>query len=273
MAGAHPWDRATALAYDSDRACNRTLFFLADVKSSFYVAGVPIGFDLEGVLASQDLRFCIGNSRVFLGGAFSFLDATNSFEVDLGADVPETLLRPDLHDAGMAAEFVFEGRDNSTMPTRGRLLVLKLGRHDEALGGNFGYWNATLKFLSFHPLHERFVLGLRLQSAAVDGSPPFFGYPWVTLRGVPAMRYQGKWVGAVELEGRFLVAERWSLLAFGGEGFTANDLVFFDEDVRIDNLGAGVRWRIFNAQDVWVGVDFARGPEQWNWYLQVNQAW
>lgn len=44
VAGAHPWDRATALVYDSDPACNGTLFFLArDTRAGDFSSSHPGG--------------------------------------------------------------------------------------------------------------------------------------------------------------------------------------------------------------------------------------
>ncbi|UCF69225.1 MAG: BamA/TamA family outer membrane protein [Acidobacteriota bacterium] len=245
----------------------------ADVSSEFYVGGNPFGFRLEGYLTYQDLRFRLGRSKVFLGGSLMFLDAINAFDVDLGGDVPATILESDFQNAGLAVQLMYEGRDSLTMPSRGQLFAFGLWRYDEALGGDFDYWNTTLKALSFHPLHERFVLGLRLDVTAIDGDPPFFGYPWVKLRGIPALRYQDELVGAFELEGRYQVAERWSLLGFVGAGFTSGDLTFSDEDADIDNFGVGARFMALRSQNVWVGLDFAKGPEDWAWYIQLNHPW
>jgi len=27
------------------------------------------------------------------------------------------------------------------------------------------------------------------------------------------------------------------------------------------------------VQNVWVGIDTARGPEEYNWYIQIGRAW
>lgn len=68
-------------------------------------------------------------------------------------------------------------------------------RYDEGIGSDYDYWNGKLKILSFHQLHDNFTLGFRLECSVVDGWPPFYAFPYVTLRGVPALRYQGKRVG------------------------------------------------------------------------------
>lgn len=111
------------------------------------------------------------------------------------------------------------------MPDNGMLVDLALWRYDEFTGSDSDYWDARFKVLSFHQLHEKFVLGLRLEGLAIDGNAPFFAIPWVTLRGIPAMRYQG------------------------------------------------ARYKVFEAQNVWIGIDIARGPGETNWYIQVGHSW
>ena len=107
----------------------------------------------------------------------------------------------------------------------------------------------------------------------MDGRPPFFAYPWVKLRGIPSLRYQDKIAGTAELEGRYLLAPRLEISAFTGLGYTSDDIPLFDNPNRIYNFGVGTRYKVFDVHNVWVGLDIARGPEEWNWYIQVGHAW
>ena len=107
----------------------------------------------------------------------------------------------------------------------------------------------------------------------VDVRPPFFGYPWVKLRGILAMRYQDEIAGAVEVEGRYRLAPKWEVLGFAGKGFTSGDTPVFDNPSDIHNLGAGARYNIFEARNVWMGLDVAKGFEDWTLYIQVGHPW
>ena len=80
----------------------------------------------------------------------------------------------------------------------GQLVRVELWRHDTSFGGDFDYWKTKVKALSFHPLTAGWVLGVRFEGALASGDPPFWGYPWITLRGIPAMRYQDARVVAAE---------------------------------------------------------------------------
>ncbi len=158
-------------------------------------------------------------------------------------------------------------------PNHGQLLQLDVWRHDEGFGGDYNYWKTKLMVLSFHELHPRFVLGLRMEASAVDGRAPFYAYPWISLRGIPALRYQGKSAGMVEAEGRWNVASRWAVLGFAGAGVVGGDDPSFETEDDIYAGGMGVRYFMMRDLGLWLGVDVARGPEDWYTYITVGQAW
>jgi hypothetical protein len=134
-------------------------------------------------------------------------------------------------------------------PTRGVLAELALWRFDTSIGGDYDYWNWKAKALYFHPLSERWTLGLRLDLSGVDGRPPFFAYPFVKLRGIPALRYQDEMAGAAEAEVRYRVAPRWEVTAFAGLGYTSDRIKLFENPGSIYNYGLGGRYNVFQAHN------------------------
>ena len=255
------------------------LLAVADVYSTFYLLDRPFKFNLKGSVAYQETRFRFGDTKWFWGIGFSYLDADTSFLVEPPEDQfdnPEPILdlfRSEVTNSGLSAKAAWDTRDNTSMPNEGQLFDLALWRYDEIFGSDSEYWDARLKLLSFHQLHEKFVLGLRLEGSAIDGDPPFFAIPWVTLRGIPAMRYQGDRVGMFEIEARYTFSPRWAVLGFAGLGSVSSKKPAIDTDQSIYNYGLGGRYNIFEAQNIWVGIDIARGPEDTNWYIQVGHAW
>ena len=243
------------------------------INSDFYLFNLPFAYSMDGLLTYQDIKFRMGSSDWFLGTSLNYLKADNTFELGLPDGLDDDPFSQDFQNLGLALRASYDARDNTTFPRKGLFVDSALWRYDEGIGGDFNYWSAKLKALWFRPLGEKFTLGLRLDVSAVDGSPPFFAYPWVSLRGIPAMRYQDKLAGAVEAELRYRLAPRWEVLAFGGGGFTSDKVPFFDNPGSIYSFGAGARFNIFEAHGVWVGLDAARGPEEWAWYVQVGHAW
>ena len=246
---------------------------VADINSTIYILDQPFKFNLRGAMLYQETRFRLGDSKWFAGIGLSYLDASSAFEVEIPDEAPVDLFRSDLQNSGLSAKLAWDTRDNTSMPGRGQLFDLAVWRYDEAIGGDYDYWNANLKLLSFHQLHQKFVLGLRLEYSTIDGRAPFFAIPWVSLRGIPALRYQGDRVLVGEIEGRYNFTPKWAMIAFAGSGSVASDVPVIDTEQSIYSYGLGGRYKIFEAQNIWVGLDIARGPEETNWYIQVGHPW
>jgi hypothetical protein len=245
----------------------------ARVNSRIYVGNLPLTFSMESAIVYQELKFRVGNSDFLLGAGFSYLDADNRFGISIPDGLDDNPFATEFTNSGAAVKLAYETRDNTMSPRQGQLVEASLWRYDEAIGGDYDYWSAKLKALSFHQLGEKVTLGFRAEVSGVDGRVPFFAYPFVSLRGIPALRYQNKVAGAVEFEGRYLIRPRWEVSVFGGLGYASDDLVIFDNPDSLYNFGLGGRYKVFNAHNVWMGLDIARGPEDWNWYIQVGHPW
>ena len=249
------------------------LIAYADVNSTIYVVDKPVNFNLEGAIVFQDTRIRFGGSRWWWGIGLSYLNANSSIRLDLPEDTPIELFPSELTNAGLAGKLAWDSRDNTSMPNKGQFMDFSLWRYDQAIGGDYDYWYARLKLLTFHPLREKFVLGLRLDYQTISGSAPYFAIPFVSLRGIPALRYQGDRVATGEVEGRYNFTPRWAMVGFAGIGRVGSDLPIIDTEQDIYSYGLGARYKVFDAQNVWIGIDIARGPESTNWYIQVGQAW
>lgn len=250
----------------------------ARVNSQIYLASLPLSFSMDAGMVFQELKFRIGQSDFMIGGGLMWLDAENRFGIGPpdegeGFAIGDDRFRTDFKNVGVEAKLNYETRDNTMNPTRGVLAELALWRFDTSIGGDYDYWNWKAKTLYFHPLSESWTLGLRLDLSGVDGRPPFFAYPFVKLRGIPALRYQDEMAGAAEAEVRYRVAPRWEVTAFAGLGYTSDRIKLFDNPGSIYNYGLGGSYNVFQAHNVWMGIDIARGPEDWNWYIQVGHPW
>jgi hypothetical protein len=258
-------------SWRQDRIRYTGVLAYANIESTFYFGDDPWDFNLRGGILYQDVKFRLRDSRFFVGGKLSYLGAEGKF--DLGESVPADFGSSRLADFGVALQGVYEGRDNTMTPNRGQLVELIGWKYLEALGGEFDYWKGKFRVLSFHPFAERFVLGLRLELDAVSGRPPLWGPPYIKLRGIPALRYQNERVAVAATELRWNILERWAVLAFVGVGATAGDNPLYNDESGIVAGGVGGRYLFRPEDDIWVGVDLARGPERGVLYLQVGHAW
>jgi hypothetical protein len=243
------------------------------INSEIFLQDIPFGFQLQGNLAYANGKRRMGKSNMFLGLSLMAMDASIGFKINPGNTPPIPLSDFAFTNVGLAGSAIYDSRDNTTMPNKGQLIDFTAWRYDDALGSDFDYWSGRLKVHSFHQLHEKFVLGLRFDVSSVDGTPPFFAVPFVSLRGIPALRYQAKTAGAFEAEGRYSFSKRWAGIVFGGAGFTKNDEAPLETGQNIKSVGAGIRFQALAVQDIWVGLDIAKGPEDYAWYIQIGQGW
>lgn len=264
---------AHSASWRADRYRSLSAVMWTNVNATVYLVDRPVGFNSRGAVLLQNLSVRVGSSRFFLGGKLKVSRADTSFRLGSGEEGPIEVGLGTTTDAGLAVHGFFDSRDTTFTPSRGRFVSLNVWRHDTSLGGDFDYWKAGLKALSFHPLTPDVILGLRAEGSAAGGDPPFWGYPWVTLRGIPAMRYQDERVVAVESEVRWNILPRWAVVGFVGCGATGGDLPRFESRSSLWAGGFGVRYLFAADLGLWIGADIARGPEEGVWYIQVGHAW
>ena len=107
----------------------------------------------------------------------------------------------------------------------------------------------------------------------VFDEPPFYLLPYVDLRGIPVMRYQGNIFSVIEGEVRWDFEPRWSAVAFGGTGKAYDTWSDFNDTDYVSSGGAGLRYLMARKFKLRMGVDVARGPEQWAYYIVMGSAW
>jgi hypothetical protein len=167
----------------------------------------------------------------------------------------------------------FDTRDNVFTPTRGVYAETSYMASREALGASVDFERFAQILMGWHPLADRVTLGARADYEWSSGGTPFFLRPFVMLRGVPAMRYQGDQVAAVEVEARWQFHGRWSVVAFGGGGTTrtSRDALVVTQDV--GSGGVGFRYELARKFGLHAGIDVAHSPGTTAIYFQVGNAW
>jgi surface antigen Omp85-like protein len=230
----------------------------------------PLRFNLEGELVVQQMQVRIGDSNLFAGVRYMLLLADVGF--DQLPDAPTEIGAT--KDAGLAALLSFDTRDNTFTPNEGRRSALAISYFSDSLGGDFDY--AKLNASDFHYWSlrgQRVTFGLRLEYAFAEDGAPFYSLPWVSLRGIPLLRYLSNHVVTAEVEPRWKIDERWSVLGFAGLGRAADDLDELDDAEAAYNYGAGFRYLLSRRLGLAGGVDLARGPEDTVLYLTFGNAW
>jgi len=235
-----------------------------------------LDFNGDGWYLLQELMFRIPDSDFFLGGRFDYLSMDIRFDDgDPASGLPPAQLGQN-QTAGLGLLAGYDTRDNIFTPNRGVLAELEAMFHDGSWIGDFTYQKYRAAALFYWDPHPKWVLGWRLDGRFVNGDPPFYALPFIDLRGIPAMRYQGEDVLVTEVEARWNFSGRWTLVGFTGVGAaedSLDDLIGSgDRDLR-HTYGAGARYLIARRLGMQAGIDLARGPEDTAVYLQFGSAW
>jgi hypothetical protein len=141
-------------------------------------------------------------------------------------------------------------------------------------GSDYTFDRAELLAHLFLQPTKRWVSAFRAEGMAISDGAPFYAQPFVFMRGIPMLRYQGKQTLVFETEQRFDITRRWSVLGFVGSGKAFNQSEFSNEaETWHWSGGAGFRYlmsRLFNLR---VGVDVAKGPENYAYYIVFGHSW
>ncbi|NME68684.1 BamA/TamA family outer membrane protein [Flammeovirga aprica] len=244
---------------------------------TFYGSGViddgEYSFNMQGLMTfheflfrpKKDLPLFTGLNYIFFNNNVTFID-----------NEPETEpLKEATNLGGMNVVLMWDNRDNTFTPTKGIMTATEFGLFDKSLGGDNDYTNFAHRTYFYLPIKKKKLFsGYRLQYQAKWGdNVPFFELPFVSLRGIPALRYQNHNALVLETEWRWQVFSRWSAVGFVGTGFTAPKIQEFDFTQSRVAGGFGFRYFIASDYGLHAGIDVARGPEIWAWYLTVGSNW
>ncbi len=232
-----------------------------------------IDFNIDGAFLLQQAQFRLKESNWWLGGGYMYVNADNTFKLfdDLSVDLPNPTF--DFTLAALSIFVEYDGRNTTFTPTDGLSAQVKYQNYDESWGSDFDYDHLTGQLFKYTPVGDYSSLGLRLEGETVSGNVPFFSYPFVDLRGIPAMRYQGQDVVVGEAEYLWGFTPRWSLALFGGVGYTTTMEDRDGESRTVAAGGVGFRYRLARKLPLQAGIDIARGPEDTAFYITVGSAW
>jgi outer membrane translocation and assembly module TamA len=166
----------------------------------------------------------------------------------------------------------YDSRDNIFTPSEGIAAEIKAMSFNKTWGGDDDYENYSAMLLYYTKLRDNLVLGLRGETKIIDGDAPFYSYPFINMRGVKAMQYQGDQTLLGEAELRWSLTPRWTLVGFGGAGKAYNSGRKEDSDV-IYSKGLGIRYLIASKLGLQTGIDVAWGPDDTAIYIQFGSAW
>jgi hypothetical protein len=251
----------------------------ADLQLTFYgtrpqTTNLSRDLEIRTVPFIQDLGVRIPGSDFFAGLRYAFVSSDITFKP--GRNIPGITDREWTGNSkigGLIPYLEYDSRDNIFTPNRGIHARASLGFFDEIFGGDYDYRELKAKAIGYWPVLPNVVAGLRVDGQFVTGDAPFYALPFVQLRGIPAMRYQGTDVLALETEERWMVTPRWGLVGFAGIGKAADGFEALPDAETVWNAGGGFRYLTAREFGLQMGLDVARGPEQWAIYVVFGNSW
>lgn len=231
----------------------------------------PLAYNLDGFGLIQDLRYRIAESDWFLGFRYLYADVTSSFGGDLPSFMPDPKER--LRNGGLALVANVDTRDNTLTPEKGYQAEFRYYFFDKMFGGERSYELGLMDLTGFWKFNHEWGAAGRFLFKHIQGDAPFYSKPYIDVRGIAKMRYQGDSAASAEVEIRWNPQPRWQYLAFGGAGKAETEIRNFEKPETASAYGIGFRYLLARLLGFKMGIDIARGPEETVWYIQAGTAW
>ncbi len=227
---------------------------------------VSANLDFYGVAST--LLYRVGESHAWIAADVRYISLESRFDAGSSA----SFLDAKRVSAGIGPTAEYDSRDNLFTANRGWTGALETMFYDPAWGSDAEFQTYRAHLFAYAPVPGRIVLGTRLDARNASSDTPFYMLPYIDLRGIPAVRYQGRNTTVVEAEARWNLDRRWALMGFYGLGRAWGSADDFDAADTHDAGGTGFRYLLARRLGVYSGIDFAWGPE-FALYLQVGSAW
>lgn len=232
----------------------------------------PLDYTLEPIGTAFQTKYRLADSRFWAGLNYAYFGTSVNFEAPPGTPgLPDFERRSDV--SGFTPSLTYDSRDNIFTTNDGSYAELSCGLFSQYFGGDDDFQRVRLIAMHFMPVADSLYLGLRGDVAASFGDAPFYLRPYITMRGVPIMRYQGEEIAQLEAELRWQFYERWSLVGFGGGGAAWNESGALEAVQKVVSGGAGFRYELARKYGIHAGLDVAFSRDTTAVYIQIGGAW
>jgi hypothetical protein len=262
-------ERLQTLAALGGGGFNLDFYGLGDSSASL---DQPVSYQLDFALALLQGSWKLGAKSAWsVGLRYIYSQVEPSLDGD--PLIPGLLDHVDMKISAPAAVLEYDTRNSLFTPTRGLYAeTVYLASRDE-LGATEEFERAQQVVMGWLPLGDKVTLGLRADYQWSSDGTPFFLRPYIKLRGVQAMRYQGDEMASAEVEARWQVRGRWSLVGAAGYGTAHTDRELFSATTDVWSGAAGFRYELARKFGMHAGLDVGFSEGTTAIYIQVGNAW
>ena len=246
-----------------------------NVFIDIYAGNKAVQLNVDGQFFLQSVKKRIGESNWFLGASYMYIKSDLNVDFDLKPIAKEETI------ASVSLITDYDTRNNILTPTQGMFLSARAQIYDEAVGGDYNFVNYKVTNLFYNKMNEKINLDFSLVGETVDGEQreiaPYL-YPFISMRGLPLLKYQGGSVVTVQTEFSYNFTPRWEGTLFGGIGkafsqqVVGSDVAFSDAE-NIVAGGVGFRYLIAEKFGLKAGIDIATSKDGTSFYIQMGTAW
>jgi hypothetical protein len=254
----------------------------ANVNLDFYQVGSidlndqPVEINLKGWGTLQRFLFRAGNSDFFLGLQYGFFQ----LEASINGEDEDHPIIDEIRDAfdeksifsslGLLGNY--DSRENTISPESGWYAGYKLGYNATWLGATESFARLDLFAYSYVPLTKWLYSIYHFDYQSTSSGIPFYLKPYIGLRGVPIMRYQGNQAMILEAQLRGYFYKNWALIAFGGMGKAFDSYDEWSNNKLVVNYGTGFRYDFKKVFGLRAGADFAWAGDDFGWYITIGTS-
>jgi hypothetical protein len=251
----------------------------ANINMSYYRTVPALGekefkFNFRTVLTKLQATKRIGFSHWYAG--FSYLFVKEDMKYVSDPVLPPDFAKPIEYASiisQLGAVIELDNRDNIFTPDNGAKVHFDVKASSNVIGSDYNFWRINYYTYGYKKISKKLIGGFRLDGQQALGDAPFFLLPYIDMRGIPANRYQGNADILTEAEARWDFYKRWSIMLYGGTGKAFNDWSDFGSSQWVYSVGSGFRYLLARKFKLRVGIDVARGPETWAYYIVFGSSW
>ncbi len=243
-------------------------------------------FNLKSLFPQVEVSENIWKNKIFVGLNYTFATTeVNIKRKDFDNDTLQKIieyfqldtlikkkeLRSNIGYAGLFVEW--DSRNSIFTPDKGIRFRVTGSLARNWLGSDRDYEQLDLFTNVFFQPVKPWVCGFMGEWNMMSDEAPFYVIPYITMRGLPAAKYQGQQVLQFETEQRFDITPRWSLVGFVGTGRTFSSNKYLEDKTWYWAGGGGFRYLLARLFKLRMGVDIARGPDQFAYYIVFGHYW
>jgi hypothetical protein len=263
-------DRVQTLAAVGGGELNLDFYGLGDASSSL---DTPVSYTLDfALLLVQGDWKPAPKSPWSMGLRYVYSQVEPKLRDEL-PQFPGLVDSIDMKISAPAAVLEYDSRNNLFTPTDGIFAESVFLASRESLGATEEFERFQQVVMGWLPLSDDWTLGMRGDYQWTSEGTPFFLRPYVKLRGVAAMRYQGDEMASAEIEARWRFHGRWSMVGAAGYGTAHTERDAFSATKDIWSGAIGFRYELARLFKLHAGLDVGFSNGETAVYIQMGNAW